>query len=405
MDLQVPDWLIPKTTPWQQLAVGAQVGAHIAQARYRNQAMRIQVEEQAQREVLAMQALDLRREQQTTMNQLRLQQMEEEKAEAADLPLLQEYAKNPEAGPPAFKSPKSYARLAQIDLARQRSELGKQTAADMKDFYARLSKVGAEDRATVADMQKAGAPAAEVWSFLGQAEERQRAKLVTEKQTADATKPITPYQQAQLDAQKRRLEFDLEKFDKTHEVALKRLGYTEEQLKLQQDKFKAGKAFAPSEIKKLYNEAADAEAEGDYELADVLQERAKTLARGGRERSIQNQRVETMQSFKMKLLPKLRADPMNKKKTNEQLDAEAEELFNLANAGATPIAQPAPATNAPAAPTPTNAPPARPTFSIENSTPAQVDDVIRQANEAIKAGKDPAAVKARLKEMGIEIKE
>ena len=36
---------------------------------------------------------------------------------------------------------------------------------------------------------------------------------------------------------------------------------------------------------------------------------------------------------------------------------------------------------------------------------AQVDDAIRQANEAIKKGKDPAAVRARLQEMGIDLKD
>lgn len=325
--MDMPDWLQPRS-PWTQRDTLAAM----------HQGVQHKQEQQAM--ALRMRELALRDEATTIMNEARLKQIEEAEAEVADLPLLQEYARNPEMGIPAFQSPKSFNKLQAIDLSRQRSELGKQTALDLKELYTRLAKVSAEDRAAITDMQKAGAPTSEVWGFLGQAEERQRAKLAAEKQATEATKPITPYQQAQLDAQKRRMEFDLEKFDKTHEIALKKLGYTEEQLKLQQEKFKAGKAFAPSEIKKLYNEAADAEAAGEYELADVLQERAKTLARGGRERSIQNQRIETMQSFKMKLLPKLRADPDNKKKTNEQLDDMAEELFNLANAGAPAAPEP-----------------------------------------------------------------
>lgn len=222
MNLQLPEWLIPKQSPWQSLATGAQVGAIVAQNRYRNQALRVQVEQQAQQDVLRMRELALRETQQTTMNELRLRQMEEADAEAADLPLLQEYARNPEAGPPAFKSPKSYQRLAQIDLARSRSDLGKQTAADMKDFYGRLSKVSAEDRAAVADMQREGAPAATVWGFLGQAEERQRARL-------QAEKPVSP-----------------------------------------------------SPIAKLYREAAEAEAAGETERADVSLKYARLLAEGGR---------------------------------------------------------------------------------------------------------------------------
>lgn len=38
-------------------------------------------------------------------------------------------------------------------------------------------------------------------------------------------------------------------------------------------------------------------------------------------------------------------------------------------------------------------------------TQADVDEAIRQANEAIKAGKDPAIIKKRLKDMGINLKE
>lgn len=45
------------------------------------------------------------------------------------------------------------------------------------------------------------------------------------------------------------------------------------------------------------------------------------------------------------------------------------------------------------------------TLAPKVQTQADIDEAIRQANEAIQKGKDPAAVRARLKEMGIQLKE
>jgi hypothetical protein len=55
---------------------------------------------------------------------------------------------------------------------------------------------------------------------------------------------------------------------------------------------------------------------------------------------------------------------------------------------------PAPAPAAPAS--------KKETPKVQNQ--ADVDEAIKQANEAIKAGKDPVLVKKRLQEMGIELK-
>jgi hypothetical protein len=100
----------------------------------------------------------------------------------------------------------------------------------MKDFYNRLSKVSAEDRATVADMQREGAPAATVWGFLGQAEERHRVKLQAEK-------------------------------------------------------------GPPTTISKLYTEADRAEASGQFDQADTLRKYARMLSEGGRGRTPEDANV------------------------------------------------------------------------------------------------------------------
>lgn len=179
----MPSWLRPKQE-W--------TAAHTLQALN----MGAEVKQQQQRNVLAVRELMLREQYQTALNEKRLAVLEAQQAEIDDLPLLDQYAQNPDAGIPAFKSPKSYQKLQSIDLARSRSNLGKQTAADMTNFNQRLAKVDARDRFAIVDMQRQGADAADVWDALSIAEAKQRDALAATRQFApDAFQKAVEYAQ------------------------------------------------------------------------------------------------------------------------------------------------------------------------------------------------------------------
>lgn len=132
----------------------------------------IDQQQQEQQMALALREMALREQSQSILSEMRLSKMDEDQAEAADMPALQAYANNPGMGVPAFKSPKSYQKLQAIDLQRSRSELGKQQAADMADFNRRLAKVDARDRFAISEAMRKGAPAAEVWDALAAAEQK-----------------------------------------------------------------------------------------------------------------------------------------------------------------------------------------------------------------------------------------
>lgn len=245
----------------------------------------IQDKRQQQEMALRVREMALRDRSTTIMNDMRLQKIEEAEAEVADLPLLQEYARNPEGGIPAFQSPSSLSKLQAIDLSRLRSDLGKQTALDLKEFYNRLGKVSAEDRTIVTEMQREGAPAAQVWGFLGQAEERQRVKL-------QAEKPV-----------------------------------------------------APSPIAKLYREAAEAEAMGETERADVSLKYARLLSEGGRGKTPSDPNVIEANARIRAAEKKFQANEIDAKQYDALLD---EALAKLRAGQATPAAAPpAPATTDP----------------------------------------------------------
>lgn len=181
--MEMPSWLRPKQE-W--------TAAHTLQALN----MGAEVKQQQQRNVLAVRELMLREQYQTALNEKRLAVLEAQQAEIDDLPLLDQYAQNPDAGIPAFKSPKSYQKLQSIDLARSRSNLGKQTAADMTNFNQRLAKVDARDRFAIVDMQRQGADAADVWDALSIAEAKQRDALAATRQFApDAFQKAVEYAQ------------------------------------------------------------------------------------------------------------------------------------------------------------------------------------------------------------------
>lgn len=241
IDTSFPDWLMPKQTPWQSLALGAQVGAQIAQARYRNQALKVQVEQQAQQDVLQMRRLALQEQQQTVMNQARLNEMEEAAAATRDAPRLAHFMKTGELNEP-LESPRSYPHLAQIELAKSRSEVGRIKAADETYFNKRVAKIDPRDRIAIDDMIEDGAPKSAVWDALGAAEERQRAKLQSEK------------------------------------------------------------TFAPSPIRKLLDEANDAEVSGNMDEAETLRKRARTLSDGGRGATIDPSKMSDADRFRAGVL-------------------------------------------------------------------------------------------------------
>lgn len=125
-----------------------------------------------QNQALEARALILREQQMEMMNQHRLEQMNEAALEMEDAPLLAEYAKNPDAGVPNFKSPKSYSRLGEISLAHSRTEAQRAVIAARTELNKRLAKLSFDDAAEARKMQADGASEYDIRKFVTTAEKR-----------------------------------------------------------------------------------------------------------------------------------------------------------------------------------------------------------------------------------------
>lgn len=164
-----PDWMQPRS-PWTQQDVGQLLDRGVRK-RQQDQAMVLQLREMA-----------LREKSTTIMNDARLRQIEEAEAEVADLPRLQEYARNPDAGIPDFQSPKSYQKLSAIDLSMKRSQAGEMWANSQKAFWQRFAQLEGDDQATLNDMlrESNGHITGDIYKYAGESFKKVKTDVIQE---------------------------------------------------------------------------------------------------------------------------------------------------------------------------------------------------------------------------------
>lgn len=170
--------MVPRSEPWQALVAGVQAGSQIRASIYRNQALQLQADQQAQQDVLRMRELELRREQMTLVNQARLEGMEDRQANLADVPLLNQFAKDPSGEMPQFRSPASFAVAGRIAENWSKTKAGQAWQSSQKVFWDRAAEISGGDQALLNDMfaESKGQITSDIYKFVGAAYERRPPK-------------------------------------------------------------------------------------------------------------------------------------------------------------------------------------------------------------------------------------
>lgn len=132
----------------------------------------VHAKNQQQNQALEARALALRAEQTDILNQQRLEALNQAALKTKDIPLLAEFAKNPDGDYPAFNDPDSYSVANQIRLGHSRQALQKKEAAEHAELNKRILKLTATDSAAVRRMQRQGADELDILEFVGTAEKR-----------------------------------------------------------------------------------------------------------------------------------------------------------------------------------------------------------------------------------------